>query len=128
MSRVFGVVVGGLIIAVAGCVVPVSYEKSTCVICRLFRLTTTYGVVPVTRHFENECSRWYAACVEQRHAHVWERSTCVYESDLWGFSRSVGCRPGHYPIWLLPPETQMEVYQHFKDPFEAKALFAGLTD
>jgi hypothetical protein len=29
---------------------------------------------------------------------------------------------------LLDPATQMRVYQHFKDPLEAKKLFASLTD
>lgn len=40
----------------------------------------------------------------------------------------VACIPDRYPIWLLPPATQMEAYRHFADPMEAKALFAGLTD
>ena len=40
----------------------------------------------------------------------------------------VGCRPGHYPIRLLSPSTQMNVYQHFKDRQKAKELFSNLTD
>ena len=40
----------------------------------------------------------------------------------------VGCRPGHYPIRLLSPSTQLQVYQHFKDRQKAKELFANLTD
>lgn len=122
------VVLGVVCVSVAGCVVPVTYEKFTCVICRRFRLTTRYAGVPVTRDRDNECSRWYAAHVEPKHAHVWERSTCVNVSNLWGMDRGVGCRPGHYPIHLLPPDTQMRVYRHFKNPLEAKALFAKLTD
>lgn len=115
-------------LAVTGCFVPVTYEKFTCVICRRFRLTMSYAALPVTKERDNECSLWHAAHVEPSHAHLWERSTCVYETDLLGLSRSVGCRPGHYPIWLLPPSTQMAFYQNFKDPLEAKALFVNLTD
>jgi hypothetical protein len=78
--------------------------------------------------FQNECSRWYPAHVEPSHAHVWERSTCEYTSNLLGMPVSVGCRPGGYPIWLLDPSTQLRVYQHFRDPLEAKKLFEGITD
>ena len=41
---------------------------------------------------------------------------------------AVGCNPGHYPIWLLSPETQLAVYQHFKKPTEARDLFLSLAD
>jgi hypothetical protein len=40
----------------------------------------------------------------------------------------VGCSPGRFPIHLLPPTTQKNVYQHIPNVTEAKALFAGLTD
>ena len=40
----------------------------------------------------------------------------------------VGCNPGHYPIRLLSPSTQMHVYHHFKDRQKAKELFRNLTD
>jgi hypothetical protein len=39
-----------------------------------------------------------------------------------------GCAPGHYPIWLLDPSTQMHVYQHMQDRQKAKELFGNLTD
>jgi hypothetical protein len=128
MGHIRWAVLGVPIVFVAGCFVPVTYERSTCVVCRRFRLTTTYAGLPVTKERDTACSRWYAAHVEPRHAHVWERSTCVYDSDLWGTPWGVGCRPGHYPIHLLPPDTQLAVYQHFKEPLKAKALFADLTD
>jgi hypothetical protein len=128
MRYVFRALLALVGVFVAGCFVPVTHEGSTCVLCRAYRRQTTYAFMPVTSHEENQCSRWYAAHVEPRHAHVWERGTCVYESDLWGSPRSVACSSGHFPIWLLPPETQMAAYQHFQDPLEAKALFAGLTD
>jgi hypothetical protein len=49
---------------------------------------------------------------------------------LNGFGKGMGfgCRPGHFPIWLLRPSTQVHVYQHFKDRKKAKELFSNLTD
>ena len=45
-----------------------------------------------------------------------------------GQPMGVGCHPGHYPIRLLSPSTQMNVYQHIKDRQKAKELFGNLTD
>ncbi len=106
----------------------VSRLSHTCVICRLGRVDSDYLGSTHSRYFENECSRWYAAHVEPVHEHIWEPGTCRSTSNLLGQPLSVGCRVGHYPIWLLPPSTQMRVYQHFQEPREAKKLFASLTD
>jgi hypothetical protein len=84
-------------------------ESQTCLICRLSRVDTTCSVIPIARYRENECSRWYPASVEPQHKHIWERGTCVYKSNLMGRSLSVGCSPGHCPIWLLSPATQLAV-------------------
>src|SRR5689334_19479960 len=102
LAKAVGAVV---VLLVLGSYVPVARWRETCVVCRLTRAHSSYGPIPITRHYENECSRWYAAHVEPRHAHVWERGTCVYETNLYGMPRSVGCRPGHYPIWMLSPTT-----------------------
>jgi hypothetical protein len=79
-------------------------------------------------HQENECSKWYRDHIEPDHSHIWEPGTCARLLNGLGQPMGFGCRPGHYPIHLLDPWTQMRVYQHFKDPAKAKALFAGLTD
>jgi hypothetical protein len=100
----------------------------TCLICRLTREDTTHAQRTTTKYEENECSRWYAANVEPHHNHVWEASTCVFISAPDGRSSSVACNPGHYPIWLLSPDTQLTVYQHFKNPIEARDLFLSLAD
>lgn len=121
------VVLGFVCLAVAGCVVPVSSRTQTCVICRKYRVDTTYAGIPWPRQYETECSRWYAAHVERQHDHIWEPGTCTYYGSFFGVG-GFGCSPGHYPIHLLPSDTQMQVYQHFKNPLEAKTLFANLTD
>jgi hypothetical protein len=102
--------------------------SQTCLICRLMRVDTTSLQRTTTKYEENECSRWYAANVEPHHKHVWEASTCVFISGPDGRSSSVACNPGRYPIWLLSPETQLTVYQHFKNPIDARELFLGLAD
>ena len=128
MRRIGGLIALGLLALVVASGIQVSRLSHTCVACRLGRVDAScLGLTRSTYH-ENECSRWYSAHVESTHDHVWERGTCRYASNLLGRPVSVGCRPGHYPIRLLDPTTQMQVYQHFKDPLEAKKLFEGLTD
>jgi len=97
MGHIRWALLGLATLSVSGCLVPVTYEKYTCVVCRLFRVKTTYGFVPVSRRSETECSRWYSDHVEPRHDHVWERSTCVYEGDLWGFPALRRLQSGSLP-------------------------------
>jgi hypothetical protein len=101
--------------------------SQTCLICRLKRVETTAAQKTTTTYEENECSRWYAANVEPHHDHVWENSTCVFVRLADGGTLNA-CSPGHYPIWLLSPKTQLAVYQHFKNPTDARELFLGLAD
>jgi hypothetical protein len=128
MQRFVSVCAIGVLALVVAWNVPVAHLRQTCVVCRLHRSDRTCLGLTRSTYSDNECSRWYAAHVEPQHAHTWERSTCVYESNLLGISMRVGCRPGRYPICLLDPSTQLGVYRHFKDPLEAKKLFEGLTD
>jgi hypothetical protein len=81
-----------------------------------------------TEYNENECSRWYTANVEPDHKHIWGNSTCTYSSNADGTRTGVGCNPGHFAIWLLDPETQLAVYQYFKNPIDARDLFLNLAD
>jgi hypothetical protein len=48
--------------------------------------------------------------------------------NVFGQRIGFACSAGPFPIWLLPPSTQMQVYQHFKDRQQAKELFTSLTD
>src|SRR5262249_3083599 len=89
--------------------------------------TTLYGFKRSTYH-ENECSKWYPNNVEPTHTHIWERGTCARLLNGLGQGMGFGCAPGHYPIWLLDPSTQMHVYQHMQDRQKAKTLFGNLTD
>jgi hypothetical protein len=108
--------------------VNVSRLSHTCVACRITRVDATcLGLTGFTL-YPNECSQWYSAHVEPKHAHVWERGTCEYTSNVLGMPVSVSCSPGRFPIRLLHPSTQMRAYQHFEDPLEAKKLFESLTD
>jgi hypothetical protein len=128
MRQLSGFIAFGVLALVVASAVQVSRLSHTCVACRLTRVDATCFGLTRSTYYENECSRWYSAHVEPVHAHVWERGTCRYTSNLLGAPVSVGCRPGHYPIRLLDPSTQMQVYLHFKDPLEAKKLFESLTD
>jgi hypothetical protein len=102
--------------------------SQTCLICRLTRVDTTSAQQTTTKYEENECSRWYSANVEPNHKHVWEYSTCTFGSSDDGTFAFVACNPGHFAIWLLDPETQLAVYQHFKKPIDARDLFLSLAD
>ncbi len=125
--RLMGLVaVTPMVLLVLGVIFPFSRRAETCVICRLDKVISTYGPIPVTTLEETDCSLWYAAHVEPRHSHLWERSQGVYESGILGIGRSIGCRIGHYPIYKLPSSTQIRVCQHFKNPLMAKSLFANL--
>ena len=128
MRRLGGFIALGAFILTVASFVQVSRLSQTCVACRLTRVDATCFGLTRTTYEENECSRWFSGHVEPMHDHLWERGTCQYTSNLLGMPVSVGCRPGHYPIRLLDPSTQMLVYQHFKDPLEAKKLFESLTD
>src|SRR4051794_12609239 len=128
MKSIGMLMIFGTLALIPACMIPVARLGHTCVICRLDRVDATCLGVTLPSYDENECSRWYATHVERSHRHVWERGTCCYESNLLGMPRGVGCRPGHYPIKLLDPATQMRAYQHFKDPLGAKKLFENLTD
>ncbi|MGC8639888.1 MAG: hypothetical protein ACP5XB_08450 [Isosphaeraceae bacterium] len=102
--------------------------RYTCMLCRLGRVDRTmFGFTRSTYH-DNECSRWYAANVEPSHVHLWERGTCRRLLNAFGRGVGFACRSGSYPIWLLPPSTQMEVYQHFPDRQKAKELLANLME
>ncbi|HEV3162593.1 MAG TPA: hypothetical protein VGZ22_01035 [Isosphaeraceae bacterium] len=128
MRRLIGFIALGVLALLFAHHVQISRLSHTCVTCRLTRVDATCFGFTHSTYYPNECSQWYAAHVEPAHAHVWERGTCEYTSNLLGKPLFVGCNPGHYPILLLEPSTQMRAYQHFKDPLEAKRLFESLTD
>ena len=102
-------------------------RASTCAICREGRTEWDYLGLRWSRRTGTDLSRWYAARVEPEHAHLWERSPCSYETNIWGSSLGSACRAERPPIWALPPATQKAVYMKFADPLAAKALFAGLA-
>ena len=125
---IMALVVGGFLVLALGSIEAGSSLSYTCVLCRLGRVDTTlFGFKRSTYH-ENECSRWYPQNVEPSHTHIWERGTCRTLLNALAQPMGVGCQPGRYPILLLSPSTQMNVYQHIKDRQKAKELFGNLTD
>ena len=124
---IMALVVGGFLVLALGSIEAGSSLSYTCVLCRLGRVDTTlFGFKRSTYH-ENECSRWYPQNVEPSHTHIWERGTCRTLLNALAQPMGVGCQPGRYPILLLSPSTQMNVYQHIKDRQKAKELFGNLT-
>jgi hypothetical protein len=131
-SRMRSVVCWAVFVAVslllATGLVPMTRRGSTCVLCRADRLEWACLGVRWSCDARTACSRWYAAHVEPTHTHVWVRSPCYYEVNLWGAEIGSGCYPRPHPIWRLPPETQLAVYQHLANPAEARGLFTGAGD
>jgi hypothetical protein len=124
---IMALVVGGFLVLALGSIEAGSSLSYTCVLCRLGRVDTTlFGFKRSTYH-ENECIRWYPQNVEPSHTHIWERGTCRTLLNVLAQPMGVGCQPGRYPILLLSPSTQMNVYQHIKDRQKAKELFGNLT-
>lgn len=103
-----------------------SQARMTCGICRVSRFENHYLIIPWSYSQETPCSRWYAEHVEPTHPHLWARSSCRTITNLLGIGVGVACgRPPH--IWLLSPEIQMRFYQHFDDPWVAKAILLPLA-
>jgi len=125
---IMALVVGGFLVLALGSIEAGSSLSYTCVLCRLGRVETNlFGLKHSTYH-ENECSQWYPQNIEPSHTHIWERGTCMTLLNALSQPMGVGCQPGHYPIRLLSPSTQMNVYRHLKDRQKAKELFSNLTD
>ena len=125
---IMALILGGFLVLALGSIEAGSSLSYTCVLCRLGRVDTTlFGFKRSTYH-ENECIRWYPQNVEPSHTHIWERGTCRTLLNVLAQPMGVGCQPGRYPILLLSPSTQMNVYQHIKDRQKAKELFGNLTD
>jgi hypothetical protein len=125
---ILAIVVGGFLVLVLGSFEAGSSVSYTCVLCRLGRVEKTMFGLKSPSFCENECSQWYPKNVEPSHTHIWERGTCMTLLNGFAHPMGVGCRPGHYPIRLLSPSTQMNVYLHLKDRQKAKELFSNLTD
>jgi hypothetical protein len=127
MQRLIGFVALGFLALIVGSCVHISRLGHTCIACRLTRVDYTCFGFTRPAYYENECSQWYPSHVEAVHAHVWERGTCRYTCNLLGMPVSFGCWVVQTPFQTLDPSTQMQVYQHFKDPLEAKKLFESLS-
>lgn len=100
----------------------------TCVVCRAKRVDYTYFFLQWSRIQDTDSSRWYAANVETRHAHTWERHSCRAILSPLGTTVGFACRTDVSPIWSLPAESQLEFYRHYPSPKAAKALFVQFAN
>ena len=101
-----------------------SQARYTCSACRAYKVQTKWLGMAWSREEETECSRWYRANVEASHDHLWEVYTHCRRLGWFGLS-GYGCTIGG-AITMLSETWQIELYQHFDNKLEAKALFAGM--
>jgi hypothetical protein len=94
----------------------------TCAVCRADRVDQSCLGLEWSRQEETDCSRWYASNVERTHAHSWVACTRCRRFGIPGIYGGYGCFIGA-PITGLSRTSQVEIYQHFEDPLEAKELF-----
>jgi hypothetical protein len=109
---------------------PVYYRRPyTCAVCRADRVDVHCLGLKWSRQEETQCSRWYQAHVERSHAHAWSQCGWCQRFGIPGLGGGYGCFGGA-PITNLPRTLQVEIYQKFHDPLEAKRLFVrlGQTD
>ncbi len=104
-------------------------HRHTCVICRMERTDLTSPLGQTTSTFrETSCSKWYPAHVEATHDHLWAANPTMQSVNAYGEVGGAGDneqRPGR-AIWRLTPEEQVEIYEHFSQPLQAKRLFISL--
>jgi hypothetical protein len=106
-----------------------SRRPYTCAVCRLDKLEYDLLGLIWFREKETDCSRWYRDHVERSHTHAWIRCTYCRRFGIPGLGGGYGCTIGG-PLTGLSRTVQMSIYQHFKDPLDAKRLFIrlGQTD
>jgi hypothetical protein len=97
----------------------------TCAVCRMERVDRSCLGLRWSHQNETDCSLWYSNNVERAHTHCWVEGTHCRRFGIPGLYGGYACRIGG-PITGLSMTVQMQIYQHFKDPLEAKQLFIGL--
>lgn len=114
------------VLAFAALSLPIgSHSRMTCTLCRMSRVETQYYFMYWASESSNDCTRWYDAHVEARHAHAW---LFAENHGPWSFFvRSSECN-FNWPLSKIEPDTQIEFYRHFDDPREAKPVFLLLAD
>ena len=102
------------------------YRPYTCAVCRMDRVDQLCLGHFWSSRRETDCSRWYSDNIEPVHEHDWAaKGRCrrfgipfIYE----GYACTIGT-----PITMLGQSRQIEIYQHFEDPLEARRLFESLA-
>jgi hypothetical protein len=96
-----------------------------CSVCRVERVDHRWLGLRWSDLEENECSRWYREQVERSHAHSWVQRGYCRRIGIPFLSGGYACVIGG-PITGLSRRVQVDIYRHFDDPLEAKALFVRL--
>jgi hypothetical protein len=104
-----------------------SRRSYTCAICRLGRVNHRCLFVTWSVDQETECSRWYRENVEPSHSHVWTKCSYCERFGIPGIWSGYACVIAG-PITGLSETVQIEIYRHFENRLEAKALLARLGE
>ena len=118
LGLVLTLVPAASILGFPGC----SRTPYTCAVCREGKVVHSVLGVTWSDREETDCSRWYQGNVEPSHAHCWTECSHCRRFGIPGLYSGYGCFAGG-PITSLSRTIQIDVYQHFKDPLEAKELF-----
>jgi hypothetical protein len=119
-------IITALVVLVLVSVPTTTRRASTCLLCRALRVDHTFVGLPWSEQLETDCSRWYTSHLrESNHTHLWKRSSCQAYTTGFGLGRGFMCGRSH-PIWNLPDSLQLEIYRHFPNPADARALFRSL--
>ena len=102
-----------------------SRRPYTCSVCRTERVEHRWLGLGWSDLEENECSRWYQEHIERSHAHAWVKRGYRRRFGIPGLYGGYACVIGG-PITGLSRRVQVDIYRHFEDPLEAKALFIRL--
>ncbi|MGC8641796.1 MAG: hypothetical protein ACP5XB_18160 [Isosphaeraceae bacterium] len=102
-----------------------SRRPYTCAVCRANKLNKQLLGLRWSTQEETDCSRWYSAHVEPAHHHVWVPCTYCRHFGIPGVYGGYSCVVGG-PLTGLSRKVQIQIYQHFQNPLEAKRLFIQL--
>jgi hypothetical protein len=102
-----------------------SRRPFTCAVCRADRVDVHCLGLTWSNQEETDCSRWYRANVEHSHSHIWSKCGYCQRFGIPGLGGGYSCFTGA-PIAMLSRTLQVEIYQRFEDPLEAKRLFVRL--
>ena len=101
----------------------------SCALCRLARCDYKSVFGNRWSEFEeSECTRWFRKNIAPQHEHVWQRSSSMGGSNIFGTPIWVSDTGRPTGIHSLTAQEQIAVYQHIPNIEEAKRLFVAMRD